>query len=333
MTKDVTEETMTNKKQYTERVRLDTYRVDKNKIGKASGIWQLMQEAACHQMEAQKPSYSDLLAEGKALMLARVDLAIPEEIFLDEDLLASSWPCESSRATFLRNYTLQRCGEKPKGEEAATSEANAPSGEPLAGERQSKGEEPLTGEEKAARGEPAPRGGSAAIGRPVAIADTRWSLVDVESRKILKVSNADFSNYWIGEHKLLVGEKFKIPKETADSMREVGIKTVSYSDLDYNGHMNNTYYLDVLCDFIPELAAGTHRVSFVRIHYSKEAPLGDRLRVMSTEGVALSDEERKEYPVPAEKKYIFRTEKSNGELNIEAEITVTPIAAFAGKGI
>ena len=155
----------------------------------------------------------------------------------------------------------------------------------------------------------------------------------MESRKILKVSNADFSNYWIGEHKLLVGEKFKIPKETADSMREVGIKTVSYSDLDYNGHMNNTYYLDVLCDFIPELAAGTHRVSFVRIHYSKEAPLGDRLRVMSTEGVALSDEERKEYPVPTEKKYIFRTEKSNGELNIEAEITVTPIAAFAGKGI
>ena len=321
MTKDVTEETMTNKKQYTERVRLDTYRVDKNKIGKASGIWQLMQEAACHQMEAQKPSYSDLLAEGKALMLARVDLAIPEEIFLDEDLLASSWPCESSRATFLRNYTLQRCGEQPKDEEATTSGTNAPSGEPLAGEGQ------------ALSGEPATRSGTAAIGRPVAIADTQWSLVDVESRKILKVSNADFSNYWIGEHKLLVGEKFKIPKETADSMREVGIKTVSYSDLDYNGHMNNTYYLDVLCDFIPELAAGTHRVSFVRIHYSKEAPLGDRLRVMSTEGVALSDEERKEYPVPAEKKYIFRTEKSNGELNIEAEITVTPIAAFAGKGI
>ena len=77
-----------NKKQYTEKCYLDTYRVDQNKIGKASGIWQLMQESACHQMENQKPSYSDLLDEGKALMLARVDLAIPEEVFLDESLTA-----------------------------------------------------------------------------------------------------------------------------------------------------------------------------------------------------------------------------------------------------
>ena len=290
MTKSVTEENKEDKKQYTERARLDTYRVDKNKIGKASGIWQLMQEAACHQMEAQKPSYSALLAEGKALMLARVDLAIPEEIFLDEDLIASSWPCRSSRATFLRNYTLQRSGEQSKSEE------KAPGGEYAAG------------------------------GQPVAIADTQWSLVDVESRKILKVSDAEFSNYWMGEHKALAGEKFKISNDTEKTMREAGSKTVSYSDLDYNGHMNNTYYLDVLCDFIPELAAGTHRVSFVRIHYSKEAPLGERLRILSTAAIDLSDKERIWYGVPAEKKYIFRTEKAEGELNIEAEIVLTPVA-------
>ena len=271
VTEAMTEEIMTAKKQYTENVRLDTYRVDKNKIGKASGIWQLMQEAACHQMEAQKPSYSDLLAEGKALMLARVDLAIPEEIFLEEELIASSWPCQSSRATFLRNYTLQRAG------------------------------------------------------KPVAIADTQWSLVDIESRKILKVSDVDFSGYWMGEHKLLVGEKFKLSKETAEGMGEVGSKRVSYSDLDYNGHMNNTYYLDVLCDFIPELAAGTHRVSFVRIHYSKEAPLGDRLKILSTRAIPLSEEEKRAYGVPGEKKYSFRTERADGELNIEAEIVIASI--------
>ncbi len=261
-----------NKKQYTEKCYLDTYRVDQNKIGKASGIWQLMQESACHQMENQKPSYSDLLDEGKALMLARVDLAIPEEVFLDERLTASSWPCESTRATFLRNYTLTE-GD-----------------------------------------------------RIVAIADTQWSLVDTQSRKILKVSDADFSNYWMGEHRLLIKDKFKITKETAQFMHTVGSKTVSYSDLDYNGHMNNTYYLDVLCDFIPELAAGTHRVSFVRIHYSKEAPLGDCLKVITTDAIPVSDADAKEYGVPAEIKYIFKTEKADGELNVEAEIVLTKIS-------
>ena len=261
----------TGKKQYTEKCYLDTYRVDQNKIGKASGIWQLMQESACHQMESQKPSYSDLLDDGKALMLARVDLAIPEEIFLDESLAASSWPCESTRATFLRNYTLTRDG------------------------------------------------------KTVAAADTQWSLVDTESRKILKVSDADFSNYWMGEHKPLIKGKFKITNEIAAAMHTVGSKTVSYSDLDYNGHMNNTYYLDVLCDFIPELAAGTHRVSFVRIHYSKEAPLGDCLKVITAGAMPVSNEEAQEYGVPAETKYIFKTEKADGELNVEAEIVLTKL--------
>ena len=264
------------KKQYNEKCVMDTYRVDQNKIGKASGIWQVMQEAACHQMKAQKPSYEDLLDEGKALMLARVDLAIPEEVYLDEELIASSWPCESTRATFLRNYTLTDA----EGENCKT----------------------------------------------VAIADTQWSLVDIESRRILKVEDVDFSNYWMGEHKTLLKGKFKIPKETAEAMQEVGTKTVAYSDLDYNGHMNNTYYLDMLCDCIPELAEGTHRVSFVRIHYSKEAPLGERLKIMSTGAAVLSEAEKEAYGVPAERKYIFRTEKPDGELNVEAEIVLAKVA-------
>lgn len=259
------------KKQYTESCSLDTYRVDANSIGKASGIWQLMQEAACHQMEMQKPSYTDLTSEGKALMLARVDLAIPEEIYLNEGLVSSSWPCPSSRATFLRNYTLLRDG------------------------------------------------------RQVAIAATQWSLVDLESRRILKVEDADFSNYWMDEYIELLGGKFKIDRSTAEGMSRVGEKLVRYSDLDYNGHMNNTYYLDMLCDCIPELADGTHRVSFLRIHYSKEAALGEALAIYRSEPFGFTGAESKLYAVPAEKRYLFRTLKADGELNIEAEISVTPI--------
>lgn len=261
------------KKQYTESCSLDTYRVDVNSIGKVAGIWQLMQEAACHQMEAQKPSYTDLTSEGKALMLARVDLAIPEEIYLGEKLDSSSWPCPSSRATFLRNYTLVRDG------------------------------------------------------RQVAIAATQWSLVDLESRRILKVEDADFSRYWMSEYRELIRGKFKIDKNTAEAMCKVGEKTVRYSDLDYNGHMNNTYYLDMLCDYIPELADGTHRVSFLRIHYSKEAALGETLTIYRSEALDFTEEERKIYAVPLDKKYIFRTLKADAELNVEAELSLARINA------
>lgn len=262
------------KKQFTQMCKPDTYRVDANSIGKVSGIWQMMQEAACGQMEEQKPSYTDLTKVGKALMLARVDLAIPEEVYLNDELVASSWPCPSSRATFLRNYTLDRNGQQ------------------------------------------------------VAIAATQWSLVDLESRKILKVEDVDFSNYWMGDYTELLTGKFKIDRVTADAMCLVGDKTVRYSDLDYNGHMNNTYYLDLLCDHIPELAMGTHRVSFLRIHYSREAALGENLQVYRSEAISFTQEDVQRYAVPAQTKYLFRTLKEDGELNVEAEITVTPIKNY-----
>lgn len=93
----------------------------------------------------------------------------------------------------------------------------------------------------------------------------------------------DFSNYWYGTYRELLKDKFRIDKETLAAMQTVGQKEVRYSDLDYNGHMNNTYYLDVLCDHVLELAAGTHRVSFARVHYSKEAPLGDVLTILRSD--------------------------------------------------
>lgn len=256
------------KTRYKENIRVTTYDVDQNKIAKASGVWQLLQEAASQQMKVQKPSYTDLLSEGKALMLARADISIPEKIFLDDVVEITSWPCPSTRATFPRNYEMLRNG------------------------------------------------------KTVAQASTQWSLVDVRSRKILKCSEVDFSNYYIGEYHELVKGKFRISQDEEQAMETVGEKTVRFSDIDYNGHMNNTYYLDLVCDYIPELEEGTYRVSFIRIHYSKEAPLRDVITVKRLGPINCETSEEKER---GEKKYIFQTFKADGELNIETEITIKRI--------
>ena len=105
--------------------------------------------------------------------------------------------------------------------------------------------------------------------------------------------------------------KFKISREDADALAEsepVGFKTVRLSDVDYNGHMNNTNYVDMLCDYIPELTAGTHRVTAMRIHFSKEAPLGETIEIKRIR--------------TSEEKFLFRTFRSDGELNVEAEFTL-----------
>ena len=175
------------KSQYEESCSLDTYRVDRNEIGKPSGLWQLMQEAASNQMATQKPSYTDLVDAGKALMLARVDLAIPEQIGLKEALISSSWPCPSTRATFFRNYTLQRGAET------------------------------------------------------VAFAATQWSLVDLASRKILKVEDVDFSNsreqqfIWLKKQGFEVVEYKVVTSESLDEAMDYFSKAIVNNDFPSDG--------------------------------------------------------------------------------------------------
>ena len=142
---------------------------------------------------------------------------------------------------------------------------------------------------------------------------------------LVSAQDVDFSNYWYGTYRELLKDKFRIDKETLAAMQTVGQKEVRYSDLDYNGHMNNTYYLDVLCDYVPELAAGTHRVSFARVHYSKEAPLGDVLTILRSDAILLSESDAAQYGVPADCKYIFRTLKADGEMNIQGELVLCPV--------
>lgn len=243
------------KKIYSEENRIGTYSCDRNRMAKLSGILQLTQEAGRMQMLSEKPSYDDLQAEGKALMLSRLDLIIHETIYFDQPLRVYSWPCESVRATWPRGYAIDRDGKR------------------------------------------------------IVEAATQWALVDMESRKVLKADEVDFSNYYMGEYKELYKSKFRMPRDI--TLKEAGKYTVSYSDLDYNGHMNNTYYADLLCDHIPELAEGTHRVRSFRVHYSKEASLGETLTVMR-----YRDEEGK---------YIFKTVKPDGQTNIEAEIGITEL--------
>ena len=62
------------------------------------------------------------------------------------------------------------------------------------------------------------------------------------------------------------------------------LRTVSYSDLDINGHMNNTRYLDWLCDLLPASYHKDHPMKAVTICYLSEALEGQQLHLGFTEG-------------------------------------------------
>ena len=62
------------------------------------------------------------------------------------------------------------------------------------------------------------------------------------------------------------------------------LRTVTYSDLDVNGHMNNTRYLDWICDLLPARFHKEHPMKAVSICYMSEAREGQTLRLSYSEG-------------------------------------------------
>lgn len=233
--------------------KFDVYNVDMNRMARPAGMLRKMQECGDYQMTAEGLSYDDLLDDGKAFMLSRLDLVIHHDIIMNEPVKVYTWPCPSSRATFLRNYMIKKDDE-------------------IAAEISS-----------------------------------QWTMVNIQTRKIMKVEDVDLSSYTHDEYKeVLTGAKLKITKEEADAMEVVGEKLVCISDCDYNSHMNNTYSLDLLCDHVPELYDSKHRVAYARIHFGNEAPLGSKVtikRLKKEDGV-----------------YLFQTFREDGQLNVEAEI-------------
>ena len=62
------------------------------------------------------------------------------------------------------------------------------------------------------------------------------------------------------------------------------LRTVTYSDLDVNGHMNNTRYLDWICDLLPAEFHKEHPMKAVSICYMSEALEGQQLHLAFDEG-------------------------------------------------
>jgi acyl-ACP thioesterase len=94
-------------------------------------------------------------------------------------------------------------------------------------------------------------------------------------------------------------------------MEAVGERTIVYSDLDFNRHMNNTKYPDMICDYLPDMDGKW--VTSLSLSYLREAAFGDTLTV---------------YRAPVEgdgEGYLIRTKRPDGVVCLEAEIGLSSL--------
>ncbi len=120
-------------------------------------------------------------------------------------------------------------------------------------------------------------------GRAVAEATSQWALVRLSDGSLVKVEDMPY-HIEPEEPITLSGVPARLKTPPLSQMEEAGERRIVYSDIDYNGHMNNTRYPDMLCDFVPEMRDS--RVEGLILSYRREAAFGHTLRVFrqKTEG-------------------------------------------------
>lgn len=111
-----------------------------------------------------------------------------------------------------------------------------------------------------------------------------WILARVSDHRILRPS--EFSAFSIPHRPEPIlptrPEKLRAPAE----MEEIGHRPIRYTDIDYNRHVNNCVYADILCDFLPGGMEG-REFATLDISYIAEAKEGDTLTVFAAEEDAL----------------------------------------------
>lgn len=130
-----------------------------------------------------------------------------------------------------------------------------------------------------------------------------WVLIDLSTRLPVRAKDFDYGFTPEAPLDFATPRRFILPEH----MVEVGTRCIAYSDIDYNGHMNNTRYPDMVCDFLPE---GTvPHIHTMHLEFAKEAKFGATLRV-----------ERGERMTEDGKAYLVRTLDESGEVCLAAEV-------------
>lgn len=149
----------------------------------------------------------------------------------------------------------------------------------------------------------------------IAEAFTVWALLDMQTENLLPVTAFPYNIEPDEPLDRAFLARVKMP--ALDAMCNVGERKIVYSDIDYNGHMNNTRYPDMLCDFTPDIQK--YRPVGVTLSFLNEATFGAVLKVLRLERPLSS-------PLAGNgTEFCFRTLNENGKVCLEAVLQLEKI--------
>lgn len=115
-----------------------------------------------------------------------------------------------------------------------------------------------------------------AEGKQVAMVDCRWIVVSLAENRILREPGWTVEGFW---NETVEGELPLQLHKCREGLASAGEWTVRYSQCDLNGHLNNAFYLDLVCDALPLDVVCKGPVTFASINYHREVPMGETVEV------------------------------------------------------
>lgn len=135
--------------------------------------------------------------------------------------------------------------------------------------------------------------------------DSRWVLVDVRTRRILRTPPEEIASFFGAEAPYTLD----VTVHKALQLEDCGVQTATYTRCDMNRHLNNTIYADIACDCCDAQELLAHGLARFAAVYHKEVPLGASFDVKR--GVTESGS-------------LYFIGQSESERHFEAELTLFP---------
>ena len=114
-------------------------------------------------------------------------------------------------------------------------------------------------------------------GERLAEVSISWMLIDPATRKILRPAAFEVYGFemYPNEGEYITHYRIKRPQ----GMATTHLRQIKYTDLDYNHHVNNAVYADIVCDVLPERLMLRREPRQFGIMFEREAKLGQIVEI------------------------------------------------------
>ena len=117
----------------------------------------------------------------------------------------------------------------------------------------------------------------------VAYASSHWVLIDFKNRRFCRPSALSAVCELIPDMDDLYPMEMKKIHPDLSEMENIDERTVYYSSIDRNNHMNNTFYPDILFDYLPDSYRDNLAGKTITVQYTAEIKCGEKFSVYKKE--------------------------------------------------